>query len=167
MTDEAAFQMAIDEFPDFWGNRAVFADWLEEQGDWRAEGYRWLGTHRRRPYMMPLSSRAVWGWHLEGSGDVGEPSRCDLPLDLFEVVALIGSPASIGSAGEWVTFSQGRIVAEQAVCLAVEGWGRLIAAEGIFSAGKGAVEKLVSGGWLRTVPGLWPSSRRRSRASGS
>lgn len=40
---EAAFQKAIDDRSGDAGTRLAFADWLEEEGDERAEGYRMLG----------------------------------------------------------------------------------------------------------------------------
>lgn len=40
--EEAAFQKLLDEHPDDHATRLVFADWLEEHGDKRAEGYRAL-----------------------------------------------------------------------------------------------------------------------------
>lgn len=44
MNEEAAFQKHLDAHPDDATCRLVFADWLEEQADSRAEGYRALGT---------------------------------------------------------------------------------------------------------------------------
>ena len=41
---EEEFQAALDEHPEDTTTRGAFADWLQEQGDSRAEGYRalWL-----------------------------------------------------------------------------------------------------------------------------
>src|SRR5262249_30719954 len=58
MTDEAAFQAGLDDNPRNHDLRLVFADWLEEQGDWRAASYRWMGTHRKHPYPADRS----WDW---------------------------------------------------------------------------------------------------------
>ena len=49
MTSEDDFQAALDTSPDDWQTRLVFADWLQERGDPRAEGYRALAVHRRIP----------------------------------------------------------------------------------------------------------------------
>lgn len=49
MTTEEDFQAALDAHPDDWQTRCVFADWLQEHGDPRAEGYRALGTLMRYP----------------------------------------------------------------------------------------------------------------------
>lgn len=44
MQNEYEFQAALDAEPTCSTTRQVFADWLEEQGDIRAEGYRALGV---------------------------------------------------------------------------------------------------------------------------
>lgn len=49
MTTEDDFQRALDKNPEDWQTRLVFADWLQERGDVRAEGYRALGATRRTP----------------------------------------------------------------------------------------------------------------------
>jgi uncharacterized protein (TIGR02996 family) len=51
MTTEDDFQAALDANPEDWQTRLVFADWLQERADPRAEGYRALGVQR------------VWPWH--------------------------------------------------------------------------------------------------------
>ncbi len=43
MTTEEDFQRALDENPDDHLTRLVFADWLQERDDPRAEGYRAMG----------------------------------------------------------------------------------------------------------------------------
>jgi len=49
MTDEATFRAALDAEPDNVELRGVFADWLEERGDDRAAGYRWMYVNRKVP----------------------------------------------------------------------------------------------------------------------
>lgn len=49
MTTEDDFQAALDADPSDWQTRVVFADWLDERGDSRAEGYRALGKLRKIP----------------------------------------------------------------------------------------------------------------------
>jgi uncharacterized protein (TIGR02996 family) len=51
MTTEDDFQAALDADPTDWQTRLVLADWLDERGDPRAEGYRALGLLRKRPRM--------------------------------------------------------------------------------------------------------------------
>jgi uncharacterized protein (TIGR02996 family) len=49
VTTEDDFQAALDAKPDDWQTRLVFADWLQERNDPRAEGYRALGQNRLVP----------------------------------------------------------------------------------------------------------------------
>jgi uncharacterized protein (TIGR02996 family) len=49
---ESEFQAALDAHPDDHVTRLVFADWLEGEGDPRAEGYRALGLLRRSPHLF-------------------------------------------------------------------------------------------------------------------
>jgi uncharacterized protein (TIGR02996 family) len=49
MTTEDDFQRALDADTTDWQTRLVFADWLEEQGDPRADGYRALGVLKKWP----------------------------------------------------------------------------------------------------------------------
>lgn len=59
MTTEDDFQRALDTNPDDWQTRLVFADWLEERGDIRAEGYRALGVLRLHP-LTPRPKSVGW-----------------------------------------------------------------------------------------------------------
>lgn len=52
MSDEDAFQAKIDENPEDGLPRLVFADWLEERGDPRAEGYRAMVAIGWVPYFL-------------------------------------------------------------------------------------------------------------------
>jgi uncharacterized protein (TIGR02996 family) len=73
MTTEDDFQAMLDANPEDWQTRLIFADWLDERGDPRAEGYRWLGEMR----LYPIDDRAhtapdwpphqtcPWGWRHE------------------------------------------------------------------------------------------------------
>lgn len=72
--DEAAFQAALDVDNLDHFTRLVFADWLEERGDIRAEGYRALGTlkvcaARWSDYSLVLGEPR-WGFH-DGGGASG------------------------------------------------------------------------------------------------
>jgi uncharacterized protein (TIGR02996 family) len=71
MTTEDDFQAALDANPDDWQARLVFADWLQERGDPRAEGYRALGALRRAPYPERVRDPGPdrWGYH-GGAGRV-------------------------------------------------------------------------------------------------
>lgn len=58
MTTEDDFQRQLDAHPEDYQTRLVFADWLEERGDARAEGYRALGTSAR----VPRHRAGLWEW---------------------------------------------------------------------------------------------------------
>ena len=72
MTSEDDFQKQLDANPDDHLTRLVFADWLQERGDKRAEGYRAMGVLRRVPVgvtmapiqedqvLFPFSGKAMW-----------------------------------------------------------------------------------------------------------
>ncbi|MBN9118372.1 MAG: TIGR02996 domain-containing protein [Planctomycetes bacterium] len=60
MTTEDDFQRALDATPDDWQTRFVFADWLQERGDPRADGYRALAALRVRP-AGAAAARHLWG----------------------------------------------------------------------------------------------------------
>jgi uncharacterized protein (TIGR02996 family) len=49
VTTEDDFRTTLDANPEDWQTRLVYADWLQDRGDPRAEGYRALGTLRRWP----------------------------------------------------------------------------------------------------------------------
>jgi hypothetical protein len=96
MIDESAFQNALDDLAGlqrpsttvadpsddllarYSGTCAVFADWLEEQGDWRAAGYRWLSLHAK----LPRRANSNWGWWRFGDRGVSAPE--DLPSKVWD-----------------------------------------------------------------------------------
>lgn len=51
MDEEDAFQAAIDENQTDQANRLIFADWLEERGDERHDGYRTMARLNLYPDM--------------------------------------------------------------------------------------------------------------------
>jgi uncharacterized protein (TIGR02996 family) len=65
VTTEDDFAAALDANPEDWQTRLVYADWLQERCDERAEGYRALGSLRRFPACWAASDRRpylLWGW---------------------------------------------------------------------------------------------------------
>lgn len=108
MTTEDDFQAQLDADPEDWQTRLVFADWLEERGDLRAEGYRALGHLRVRPagsgaarqlWYLPgyASRRAVdrWGQTASAPDDVHrfeDAKRAQLPDDWLAAMPLDGDP---------------------------------------------------------------------------
>jgi uncharacterized protein (TIGR02996 family) len=68
VTSEEDFQNALDANPEDHLTRLVFADWLEERGDPRAEGYRALGMNRLQTEHFSAdtaadSTEAFCWWH--------------------------------------------------------------------------------------------------------
>jgi uncharacterized protein (TIGR02996 family) len=82
MTTEDDFQKALNRRWNDWQTHLVFADWLEEQGDPRAEGYRALGVLRRVPNRRPGSYfRFLWSSDLKDRVDWTD--RYVLPADWY------------------------------------------------------------------------------------
>jgi uncharacterized protein (TIGR02996 family) len=85
VTTEDDFQAKLDADPDDWQTRLVFADWLEERGDPRAEGYRALGVSRKRPHSMQYqstkkSNTRLWWWE-DSTADSSNGGHCVLSDD--------------------------------------------------------------------------------------
>lgn len=103
MTTEDDFHAALDAHPEDWQCRLVFADWLEERGDQRAEGYRALGRSR----CAPAKFRSFWGYH---PGSIKRELRDQwLPHDWFY------------ARSQWCSYFRGhpsRRTAEDAAALA-------------------------------------------------
>jgi uncharacterized protein (TIGR02996 family) len=88
VTTEDDFHEALDALIADWRTRLVFADWLEERGDPRAEGYRALGLLRLYPdleYHLRYVYRAGNGWTAACSAD-----RSVLPADWYEPLKGVG-----------------------------------------------------------------------------
>jgi uncharacterized protein (TIGR02996 family) len=122
MTDETAFQAALDAEPSNSGMRLVFADWLEEHGDWRAAGYRWMGEHHKWPYDWSKSpiieAFQTHDWFIENVAATWEvPSHCVLPVDFGP---WFPSPVN------WPSYNSRR-AAEEALCRVIH--ERLAAAD--------------------------------------
>lgn len=64
MNTEADFHAHLDAHPYDHTARLVFADWLQERDDPRADGYRALGTFRRVPlhFEATESGTEQWCW---------------------------------------------------------------------------------------------------------
>jgi uncharacterized protein (TIGR02996 family) len=93
VTTEDDFHAALDAQPDDWHTRLVFADWLEEQGDPRAEGYRALGVIRKRSYACGFDNKTTKKW--TGAGWIAVVGKgikgvyC-LPEDWFGAIKGLG-----------------------------------------------------------------------------
>lgn len=60
---EAFFRSRLDRELGDDAARLLFADWLEERGDGRAAGYRWMARRRKKPSRAPYT----WDWWHEDS----------------------------------------------------------------------------------------------------
>jgi uncharacterized protein (TIGR02996 family) len=105
VTTEDDFQRALDARPDDWQTRLVFADWLEERDDPRAEGYRAMGLIGIRP----TGDRGGWSWAQVGPPT---PSPHHLPNDWFYALH------NTGGAGLYPATCPTRRAAEDAAALA-------------------------------------------------
>jgi uncharacterized protein (TIGR02996 family) len=88
VTTEDDFQAALDAHPKDWQTRLVYADWLQERDDPRAEAYRVLGQLRRAPARCPPHDRRtydLWVWHARGRTDVAAEQV--LPDDWYALIA--------------------------------------------------------------------------------
>jgi uncharacterized protein (TIGR02996 family) len=84
MVSEDDFHAALDADPSNSAMRLVFADWLEEHGDRRAGGYRWMGQHGKWPYDWARHTAGcnyeTFDWYFEDGGAVWDvPEHCRLP----------------------------------------------------------------------------------------
>jgi uncharacterized protein (TIGR02996 family) len=98
VTTEDDFQKQLDAKPDDWQTRLVFADWLDERGDVRAEGYRALAACRfvlcdrypgEPPRFIPHQMSRIF---CEGNGASGRDYT--LPADWYEQVLGLGQHAA-------------------------------------------------------------------------
>lgn len=99
MTTEDDFQRALDENPRDWHTRLVFADWLDDRNDPRADGFRAIALHKRYPLSARTAGLGIDGcwWHR---GELGAPGQHNnVPDDWF---ALLPPAASNGSF--WPTY---------------------------------------------------------------
>lgn len=112
-TTETAFQAALEEDPTSSATRLVFADWLEEQGDPRAAGYRWMGNNGKYPKEATslLFIGESWDWWRESAYAIG-PSV--LPAAVFDKLRG-GQTRSASDYREYPT----RRAAEEALCAAL------------------------------------------------
>src|SRR5712692_270029 len=114
MTNDDAFQLALENDPSRSDTRLVFADWLEEQGDARAAGYRWMGIHGKWPYDWARSGGELhyhtFDWYRDGGGAIWDvPGHCRLPEWLWK---------RLRCATDWATYVTRR-EAEETLCLAL------------------------------------------------
>lgn len=107
MTDEAAFHVALDADPTDWQTRLVFADWLQDRDDPRAEGYRAIGllklqalrTHRQEwdghNWFM---AEPTWGWM---GADTGRCHNATLRRAWWNLLKKVTRKSPIRFIGEY------------------------------------------------------------------
>jgi uncharacterized protein (TIGR02996 family) len=118
MTTEDDFHAALDTNPDDWQTRLVFADWLQERGDPRADGYRALGLLRLRPYVArehypDYDGDGQFGWCIGTNEDYADREEFRgrlLPKDWFRLVSSRNrNTREACSTRYWVYFRSRRV----------------------------------------------------------
>jgi uncharacterized protein (TIGR02996 family) len=114
MVDEAVFRTALDAEPLNAALRLVYSDWLEERGDARALGYRWMGEFGKWPYDWSASEFVpgfdTFDWYLEDGGASWDvPRHCRLPEEFRKF---------FNARTDWLDFVT-RQAAEEALCRVV------------------------------------------------
>lgn len=85
MTREDDFHIALDNDPDDWQTRMVFADWLQDRGDARADGYRALALRHLPDRTSDHARVLMWHWWRRGDDGSSYPSeRVSLPADWYD-----------------------------------------------------------------------------------
>jgi uncharacterized protein (TIGR02996 family) len=109
VTTEDDFQAALDAQPDDWQTRLVFADWLQERGDPRAEGHRALVAIGRRA--VPCQMATTGGvpglvLYIFGTDRMSVTSTyriayegCIIPFDWFRLLG--GSMFAVQRGSIW------------------------------------------------------------------
>jgi uncharacterized protein (TIGR02996 family) len=113
MTTEDDFQRALDQHPHDWQTRLVFADWLQEHNDPRADGYRALGELRRVPTYTP----GCWWWADPNVVDDAAGIRESERLPQAWLYAIVGADGKTSSTRRFVGFPSRR-EAEDAAAVA-------------------------------------------------
>ncbi len=104
MTTEDDFHAALDAHPDDGHTRLVFADWLEEQSDPRAAGYRAIAVRGLYPHQARHGGKDAWWWH-RASRAAGGVRHNVVPADWFALL-----PAGEGLPQFWpVLNDRGRV----------------------------------------------------------
>jgi uncharacterized protein (TIGR02996 family) len=91
MTTEDDFQRALDAHPDDWQTRLVFADWLQDGGDPRADGYRALVACGWSPWTAIKGWYSWWDFNRCGRTAHETPpmhqfGHGELPTDWFDAL---------------------------------------------------------------------------------
>lgn len=76
MHTEADFRRKINRNPRNWTARLIFADWLQEQGDPRAAGYRFMAERKLLPERWHVSKKWYWNETITGPSYSGHLKGC-------------------------------------------------------------------------------------------
>lgn len=126
MNDEEAFNAALDANPGDWLTRIVFADWLDDRSDPRADGYRVLGWLRLVPELFPtpkdIATRGFkgpgrWNW---GGNITGAPYGNSLTDQWLGAACRAVGRKPVGTTFRGVSFDTRR-EAEDAAALGFQG----------------------------------------------
>jgi uncharacterized protein (TIGR02996 family) len=117
VTTEDDFQSALDKDPEDWQTRLVFADWLQDRDDLRAEGYRALGELRRWPHGAHGRDGSLWSYHGGRGRYKGGVAPADNALPLLWISAL--AQYSVSPASWGVPHADSRREAEDRAALAL------------------------------------------------
>lgn len=98
MTTEDGFHAILDNAPEDWQTRMVFADWLEERGDSRAAGYRALALRHMPDRTSNSTSVLMWHWWRRREDGHAYPSeRVSLPSDWYDNFPGVSSETVTGA----------------------------------------------------------------------
>ena len=113
MNEEDIFQKTLDADPDDFFTRGVFAEWLSDRDDPRAEGYMALSSCRRVPSLRGAQASSYWAWVKksncwghEGPFGEGPMKAFALPDDWIALTATspeLGHTNSIRGWRSWPT----------------------------------------------------------------
>lgn len=95
MHTEADFQHALDLDINNWQLRLVFADWLQEQGDRRAAGYRALGRLR----LYPLNESRMYSFLNDRASD--HHKQHVLPTEWRKALLSMCNATTTGMVMDW------------------------------------------------------------------
>lgn len=115
-SEEAAFWRHLEHDPTDFTCRLVFSDWLEEQGDARAEGMRALAVGRHEPkYFSAFYYGVSSNPYLSYWTSIGDKILlCLLPIDWWTLIDSL----SCSLVEEWWLYWGTRREAESAAALA-------------------------------------------------
>lgn len=79
-TTQTDFESHLEQHPDDWSIRLVYADWLDELGDEiRANGQRWQVEHKCQPFIHGGSAAWFDGYSFRMASRVIQDHRGNLP----------------------------------------------------------------------------------------